>query len=178
MLDISVAYNRYKFLGDEFLTWLWFSMEKDRDRLTTPDKEPFSIEIGNRIVLENRISEAVESITIKGDDAGLEEGFLSLKKGAMVTELNLIYKVGNHEWKFNIKGESLNFSGLKHPDTGVVEAGDQVDGLVIEKLFLYEKVADLVDGLFKIFIDLRLTDKWRTDIIPAIDRWIQSGLKN
>jgi hypothetical protein len=177
MLDISVAYNRYKFLGDEFLTWLWFSMEKDHDRLTAPDNEPFSIEIGNRIVLENRINEAVESITIKGDDAGLEEGILSLKKGALVTELNLIYKVGNQEWKFNIKGESLSFSGLKHPDIGVVESGDQVEGLVIEKLFLYEKVSKIIDHLFKMFIDIRLKNEWQTDFIPSIKAWVQSGLK-
>ena len=177
MLDISVAYNRYQFLGNEFLTWLWFSMEKDRDRLITPDKEPFSIDIGNRIVLENRTGDAVESILIKGDDAGLEEGFLSLKKGALVTELNLIYKVGNQEWKFNIKGESLSFSGLKHPDTGVVESGDQVEGLVIEKLFLYEKVSHIIDYLFKIFIDIRLKTSWKKNFIPAIDKWINSSLK-
>ena len=29
MLDIAVAYNRYKFLGNEFLTWLWFMIETD-----------------------------------------------------------------------------------------------------------------------------------------------------
>lgn len=178
MLDLSVAYNRYKFLGDEFLTWLWFSMEKDRNRLITPNKEPFSIEIGNRIVLENKINESVESITIKGDDAGLEEGFLSLQKGALVTELNLIYKVGNQEWKFNIKGESLSCSGLKHPDIGVVESGDQIEGLVLEKLFLYEKVSNIIDIIFKIFIKLRLENEWQTDIIPAINKWIKSGLKN
>ncbi len=178
MLDISVAYNRYKFLGDEFLTWLWFSMEKDRNRFITPDKEPFLIEIGNRIVLENRINDTVESITIKGDDAGLEEGILSLKKGALVTELNLIYKVGNQEWKFSIKGENLSFSGLKHPDIGVFESDDQVEGLVLEKLFLFEKVSNIIDALFKIFINIRLQPEWKADFIPAINKWIQSGLKN
>ncbi len=178
MLDISVAYNRYKFLGDEFLTWLWFSMEKDRGRLIIPDEEPLSIEIGNRIVLENRINETVEIITIKGDDAGLEEAILSLKKGALVTELNLIYKTGNQEWKFNLKGESLSFSGLKHPDTGVVESGDEVEGLVIEKIFLYEKVSNITDALFKIFIDIRLKNEWNTYFKPAINKWIQSGFKS
>ena len=29
MLDISIAYNRYKYLGHEFLTWLWFIMENE-----------------------------------------------------------------------------------------------------------------------------------------------------
>lgn len=30
MLDVSVSYDRYKFLGYEFLTWLWFLIEKDQ----------------------------------------------------------------------------------------------------------------------------------------------------
>lgn len=33
MLDVSVSYNRYKFLGYEFLTWLWFAIEKDQDNI-------------------------------------------------------------------------------------------------------------------------------------------------
>ena len=31
MLDLAVAYNRYRFLGDEFLTWLWYTIENDPD---------------------------------------------------------------------------------------------------------------------------------------------------
>ena len=94
MLDVSVAYNRYKFLGYEFLTWLWFTMETDREKLTKIDPELVSLDIGNKIVLENRINDAVESITIKGDDADLKEGFLALKKGTVVTEIHLSYKSG------------------------------------------------------------------------------------
>ena len=29
MLDVAVAYNRFKFLGEEFLTWLWFVIDQD-----------------------------------------------------------------------------------------------------------------------------------------------------
>jgi len=94
MLDVSVSYDRYKFLGYEFLTWLWFVMENQQDILKESDKELVSLDIGNCIVLENNKNDSTESITIKGDKAGLEEGILSLHKGAVVTELNLIYKAG------------------------------------------------------------------------------------
>ncbi|MBW2173517.1 MAG: hypothetical protein JRF64_02515, partial [Deltaproteobacteria bacterium] len=89
MLDVAISYNRYKFLGYEYLTWLWFVIEKDQDRIRGLGQEPADLEIGNRIVLENKKRDAVESITIKGDDAGLEEGVLALRKGGVVTELNL-----------------------------------------------------------------------------------------
>ena len=55
-----------------------------------------------------------EKISIKGDKAGLEEGTTALKKGALVTELNLLCKMGEEEeYKFTIKGESFNITGLK-----------------------------------------------------------------
>jgi hypothetical protein len=58
MLDVAVAYNRFKFLGDEFLTWLWFIIEQDPAILRSMDPDLTSFEIGNRIVLEKRIGRA------------------------------------------------------------------------------------------------------------------------
>ena len=81
MLDVAVSYNRYKFLGYEFLTWLWFTIDKDSNHLTEIFQKPITLQIGNRITLENRQNQAVETVTIKGDEAGLEEGMLALQKG-------------------------------------------------------------------------------------------------
>jgi hypothetical protein len=174
MLDISVSYNRYKFLGCEFLTWLWFVMENQPDELKQADPELSSLELGNRIVLENHSGDLSEVITIKGDDAGLEEGRLALKKGAVVTEMNLLYKSGEYEWKFSLKGESLAFSSLKTPDTGKVETKDDLEGAVLEKIFLREKAIGLTDRLFQQFIHLRISEDWDNIVNSSIRKWIHS----
>ena len=72
MLDVAISYGRYKFIGYEFLTWLWFVMEKQPQVLRQVDNELVSLDIGNRIVLENTRNEEVQSITIKGDPTGLQ----------------------------------------------------------------------------------------------------------
>ena len=174
MLDVAVAYNRYKFLGNEFLTWLWFTIDTNQHFFITVDETITSLYLGNRIVLENNINDASEIITIKGDDAGLEEGLLSLRKGAVVIEMNLSYKTENQEWKFTLKGESLSFSGLKVPETGPVETKDDIEGLVLEKAYLYEKVIDLVNRLFNVFLKLRSTVQWNQKTVPEIKKWIQA----
>jgi hypothetical protein len=118
MLDIATAYNKYSFLGNEFLTWLWFMIETGQDiTQAIKSKDLVTIEIGNALVLENALGDnAKEKITIKGDQAGLEEGTTALKKGARVTEMNLICKLGDEEtYQFTIKGESFNITGLKTP---------------------------------------------------------------
>ena len=174
MLDIAVAYNRYKFLGNEFLTWLWFMIETDQNRLHRYDPELVSLNIGSRLVLENTRNNAKETITIKGEDANLEEGLLSLKKGAVVTEIHLSYKSGAQHWQFSLKGESLNISNLKMPETGPVETPEDLEGAVIEKAYLMKKVIGLVNNLFFHFVKLRVSDEWRNQTVSRIRKWASS----
>lgn len=171
MLDIAFAYNRFKFLGDEFLTWLWFVIENDPGYLKSISPDLSSLETGNRIVLENRQHQTVERITIKGDDANLEEGILALRKGAVVTEINLCFKSGDQQWQFTIKGESLNISGFKTPFAGPIETAEDVEGAVLEKVYLYEQAVQLVDNLFKNFLKIRVSGQWQSKVVPMVKKW-------
>jgi hypothetical protein len=172
MLDVAVAYNRYKFLGFEFLTWLWFIIENNQDYLKTIQEDLASLDIGNRVVLENRQSEAMETVTIKGDDAGLEEGRLALKKGAVVTEINLSFTFGNQKWQFTLKGESLGMGNLKTPEAGPVESRDDLEGVLLEKSYLYDKAMGLVSLLFNDFVRHRVSNDWNHQVVLEIRKWI------
>ncbi len=172
MLDVAIAYNRFKFLGYEFLTWIWFVIEKQRDLFGKIEPELTSLDIGNRLVLENRNDDSVESIIIKGDDAGLEEGVLALKKGAMVKEINLIAKIGGSDWRFTIKGESFDFTNFKTPEPGRVETGDDIEGFILEKIYLYDKVLVIIDKFYETFLKLRLGEKWGDEVHISIKKWI------
>ena len=175
MLDVAVAYNRYQFIGEEFLTWLWYVIEKDQNLIKNFDNDFVALEIGNRIVFENRRKESGEHITIKGDGASLEEGILTLKKGALVTELNVMYKSAELTWQFTLKGESLNVSSLNIPNTGLPESDEDLEGFVLEKIFLYDKILNFLKNIFIYFVKLRLSNRWQNKMVPKIRKWIQSS---
>ncbi|RPH52159.1 MAG: hypothetical protein EHM85_03860 [Desulfobacteraceae bacterium] len=172
MLDVSLTYYRYGFLGGEFLTWLWFYIVNNDQNELFDNKKVF-LEIGNKIVLERKANDAVEKVTINGKDAGLEEGIISLKKGAVVKELNLLYRKEDKEWSFTITGESLGISNLKVPDIGFIESKKDVAGFVVEKVFLYDSLYQLTDGLYKKFIKLRVSNGWVT-VVSDMNKWINS----
>ena len=173
MLDIAVSFNRYKFIGNEFLTWLWYLIENEPEKLVDGKKHLITLEIGNKIVLENHVGEdSSEVITIKGDDADLKEGMIALKKGAVVTELHLVLRDNELEWRFTIKGESFHFSGLKPPETGKIEKKEDIDGAILERSYLYGKVIDTIDDLFHTFIKIRIADQWAKEVVPQIKGWI------
>ena len=172
MLDIAVAYNRYMFTGHEFLTWIWFISENRDAVISEVDPDFSGLRVGNRIVLENRMGDDhVETLTIKGDAAGLEEGMVALRKGAIVTELHLIFISGEQEWRCTLKGESLTLASLKTPEIAPIESGDETEGAVIEKVFLLEKIHTLTDGLFMRFIKERTSESW-SETLQEIRSWI------
>jgi len=173
MLDVAVSYNRFKFIGHEFLTWLWFMMEERRDELKLNDNYPIYLEIGNGLIVENMTNDAVEKITIKGDDAGLEEGIMALKKGAVVTEVNLICKTDDFDCQFTVKGESLAFSALKVPETVKVKKPEDLEGAALERIFFYENVSELMASLFYRFLKLRLSQTWKTKTVKEIKTWMK-----
>ena len=175
MLDVAVAYNRYKFIGEELLTWLWYVIEKDQNLFKNFDREFVALEVGNRIVFENRRKESAERITIKGEGAGLEEGVLAIKNGALVTELNMVYRSADLKWQFTLKGESLNVSSLNVPPTSGPESDEDLEGYVLEKLFLYDKILDFLKNLYSHFVKLRISTDWQKREIGSIRKWIQSN---
>lgn len=174
MLDLTIAYNRYRFLGDEFLTWLWFLIETDQNAFRAIDPDCTSLEIGNRIVLENRKKKSIERITINGDDAGLEEGRLALKKGALLSELSLIFKTGENQWQFSLKGESLNLSNLKTPGPALPQSPEEMEIFLLDKTQQVYKIIDFINKSFSMFVRARVSDRWSIKVVPNIKKWINS----
>ncbi len=176
MLDIATAYNKYTFLGNDFLTWIWYLVETNQSisaLINTGDS--VTIDIGNSLVLENKLGDkSKESITIKGDQAGLEEGTTALKKGAHVTQMNLVCKIGEDEYRFTIKGESLNVTGLKPPKVSLSKNEDEIEGLVLEKSFFCFKIFEVIDSLFLKYLEKRTSDEWKSKELQAIKNWIGS----
>lgn len=176
MLDIATAYNKYKFLGNDFLTWVWYLIETDHN-ITSLIKanEAITLEVGNSIVLENKLGDkSTEKISIKGDQAGLEEGTTALKKGAFVTQINLICKINEDEYKFTIKGESFNVTGLKTPKVNLSGSEDEMEGMVLEKAHLSFKIFEVIDKLFLSYIDQRTSDEWNEKGLMGMKNWIES----
>ena len=176
MLDIATGYNKYKFLGDDYLTWIWFLIENNHNISSIIDsKDVVSLQIGNSIVLENKLGDkSKEKISIRGDQAGLEEGTTALKKGAFVTQINLICKINEDEYKFTIKGESFNITGLKTPKIDLSKNEDEIEGIILEKVFFSYKIFEVIDTLFLKYIEQRVSDDWNHKGLQDIKNWIGS----
>ena len=96
---------------------------------------------------------------------------MALQNGALVAELNLIYRSAQQKWQFTLKGESLNLSSLKTPKIASAESPDDVEGIILEKIFLYDKILQFLEKLYKTFIKYRLSDHWLKWDVNLIKKW-------
>ena len=89
--------------------------------------------------------------------------------------MHLAYRSGAQQWQFSLKGESLNISDLKLPETGAQEAPEDLEGIVIERVHLAETVISLVNALFASFVKQRISAAWPNDCVPRIRKWVSSS---
>ncbi len=172
MLDLSVAYHRYRFVGHEFLTWLWFVFENDPKQIALEAYPGCSVKIGNRVVLENSVHQATETLIIKGEDVGLEEAMLSLKKGAMISEINLVLSTERQQMQFTVKGEGLTISGMKILETVEIEDEQDREGFLLDRISTCETVMNWLFGVFRIFLNIRLSENWDRRVVIDMRKWI------
>jgi len=97
-----------------------------------------------------------------------------LKKGAWVTQINLTCKINEDKYKFTIKGESFNITGLKTPKTELSKKEDEIEGLVLEKSFFCFKIFKVIDTLFLKYLEQRTADDWNNKGLQDVKNWIGS----
>ena len=51
---------------------------------------------------------------------------------------------------------------------------DEIEGAVLEKIGLINKIVDFLDKSFKIFISLRISNQWNKKTVPHIRQWMSS----
>lgn len=146
--------NNYKHLGNDFLTWLYF----ETDTMSTEFIQ------GNKIIL----SKDKESISIKGE-SDLIIGKVALSDGFVVTQMT----VDVQSYSFSLKGADLCLNGLRMPKVEGDGSKDEIDGMILEKIYLIEEVFRLFDDIFKEYIKIRINN-W-PETVQKIKRWINEG---
>lgn len=171
-LDITVAFNRYRFLGSDFLLWLWWVSENDQKNIVVemPNNKIASIVLGEGLSIENEKPKS--KVSIKANDTDNREAAIALSKGGSIKEADFILTVGDDEFSFSLTSDDLAIKGLRTPKIEAKGAPDEVEGMILEKIYLDGIVFNYIDHLFSEFIRVRLSERWGASIILSIAKWL------
>jgi hypothetical protein len=198
-MDLADRVLKRRFVGREFLLWLWFESEIFEGTLRTEAHGSFGFWIERQIVL----TAGKEGTRIKGSQpAAGREAKESLQRGKLPESAGFHLVVGSAETSFTLKGEQLAIAGLKLPtvlggseedapaplldgphgpprlvkrkreDRARQEAreSDEAHESFYERMNLTRELEERLEALYRDFLALRLSEHWNV-IALAMRAW-------
>lgn len=158
-------------LGQEFLTWLWFSSECRPHTFKNKEGKPFMLSLEQRIVVQGGEGESLETASVSGSLSQLREVRLGLCTGKKVTRALIRFEQEELSWQITLKAEDFAFSPLRAPKTEH-EQDDEPDAVFLEKWYLIEMCLDFLDCCYKTFLEIRLSTRWLEEVQEMAD-WMR-----
>jgi hypothetical protein len=157
-------------LGQEFLTWLWFR-SAGGGNFQDASGRPFRVSLEQRIVVQGGDGEHVETASVSGIDSELREARLGLTTGKKVTRALIRLERSPEEWQLTLRAADFSCASLKTPR---IEQDDKADpdALFLEKISLVEGCLELMDILYRRFLDIRLGSGWPEEV-KDLRRWME-----
>ncbi len=165
-MDVLALMNEKVFLGQEFLTWLWYVSE-EMGSVQLADGRLVDVLLGERLVLGPVQGQEGTRVTVKGRETSLAEARQALRRGKLVESLRLGLMVGGEEYWLSQDAVHLGIKSLRLPTTehkGV----EGLEGLILERVAMIEAALRALDGLFKRFLAVRMLHR---GLPPEMRAW-------
>lgn len=168
-MDLVDRIETTRFLGGEFVLWLWFSRDVLDGVLTIPGQGVVEIALESTLVLVDPLEDK-ERVTIRGrDPLGSPEAEHALLLGKLPRQVGLRFIFEQNEWLATLDAASFALSSVKLP--ALLSEGEEEH--FHERLRFFEQLHDLVQGLYRHFLRVRLSPEWKSGLLPAMQRWLR-----
>ncbi|MDA8160271.1 MAG: hypothetical protein M0T76_06075 [Desulfobacteraceae bacterium] len=175
-MDLVDIIAEKRFLGQEFLTWLWFKSEERGGAVALPDLGDVGVLFEKHMLLEHGEGDAHEKVICQGLQAELNEARTGLRMGKKLEQARILLGQGDYEWSLTLKASVFDFRSVKVPKTMTAseEANDPaaVEARLLDKIGLYEQGVRLVDELFRLYLNLRLSPEWEAEL-ARLRAWVR-----
>jgi hypothetical protein len=171
--DLVERVETTRFLGSEFLVWLWFKTELFDTELELPDGTQLSVWLDSQLAMKSA-SDAGERIQFTGvAPSASSEAKLALRLGKLPVRARVCLRQDPEDFSCVYDAETFSFGSVKLPAL-IAEPGDEQ---FRERVTMLERFDRLWNGLYAEFLSLRLSPAWERDLVPAVKAWAAGAPK-
>ena len=175
-MDLVDLIQEKRFLGQEFLTWLWWKSEERGGTVFLPERGDITLVFEKHMLLEYGEGESSEKLVCSGLQAELQEARTGLQVGKKLEQARIQIIHGDHEYNFTLAAGLMEFRNVKLPKTAGTENSksddpEETEGMILERIYLFEELFRLVNELFTVFLALRVGEEWQEEL-QKIRRWV------
>jgi len=167
-MDLVDLIQTRRFVGSEFLLWLWHKCEVFDGKFNIGSREGCEVWFDDQITLEAFVVETEQSRLRGAAPTMTPEAREALRQGKLPTQAKMRIVHDGQEWSFVFKAPEFQMSGIKIP--ALMSRAD--DEKFYERLYLIEAIEDLMADLYSEFLGLRLRGVWTDAVVPMLRGWI------
>lgn len=163
----------HAFLGQEFLTWLWWKFETEGGEFTLSRGREVAVSLEDMIQFQPSEGFGTACALTKGLPSRAKVARVALAQGQRVAKARLAIAQGDRVWLVTIVGATLALTAIKPPedeedlDTAPARTEERVGNL----LDLQEIVAEL----YRVFLKERLAPGYLKGAAEAQAAWMAGG---
>ena len=167
--SIAESIETRKFLGREFLAWLWFQSELFEQKFSIDGFGECELWLEKSLVLEALTEAGKERATLAGvAPSGGPEAREALRQGKLPVKAKIAIRRDEQDFALTLEGDGLSLSGVKIPALLKGEGDDPF----YERMQLIEDVEGAIESLYREFLVARLGDGWGKSVLPAMRAWM------
>ncbi|MBI3819840.1 MAG: hypothetical protein HY286_14180 [Planctomycetes bacterium] len=160
------------FLGEEFLTWLWWRCDSGRAEFEIGKGENVGVALDEPLLLksgdDDENGRRPEQIMKFGRPLGSLEAAAALARGKRLARAKLILGDGTREWNCTFDAETFTLRGIRVPEADVDEdTGDSA----LERASGFEQAIRYVDAVFGVFLADRVSPEFRGARLKQMKAW-------
>ncbi|MFO0725142.1 MAG: hypothetical protein U1E65_15280 [Myxococcota bacterium] len=157
------------YLGREFLTWLLWRTNA-AGTLITVDDEPITGLFVQRITLRGLAGDATELVARGASSPYSKIVRDAIRSGLLVHVGRIRLSHADKIYEVTLDAEHLRLRSAQIPKV----LSEEEDDKIAERMFLAEKLGEIVDSCFRAFLEVRSSKRWRKDVVPSLIEWLES----
>lgn len=154
--------SSHAFLGEEFLTWLWYRLDTVGGDFDIGEGRSIAIAIDDFLAFAPRDDDETEQTLRKGTPTHSQEARTALRNGRRLRKAKLIVAEGPMQFGATLDGTTMCLSGVKLPDDS--EDCESAHDRSVDRAAGFLHLHELIGHLYDSFLHDRLRPEYlRTD---------------
>lgn len=161
--------GEHDFLGEEFLTWLWFRLETHGGDFEI-DRRHFAVALDDFLAFAPREPDDTEQTLRKGSPTRTAEARAALRDGRRLRRAKLIVAEGDQQWSVVLDGPTMSLRSIKLPEDG--EDATTPRDKSIDRIASFVTLWEIVGALYRVFLTERLRSDYLTTAAESQAQWM------
>lgn len=160
------------FLGEEFLTWLWFRWETDGGEYTLSGGRVVGVALDDFLAFAAPDEDATEQTLRRGLPTRTAEARTALRQGRRLKKARLLVAEGSRQWSATLDAPTLSLGGVKLPDDA--EECESDTDRTADRAANWLALHEIVQALYAHFLQQRLRPDYLKTAGEQQARWMAS----